>query len=630
MFGIVTSYSGTSGNYTLIVNPAAPTLTGITITTPATKTTYTVGDTLDITGLVVTGTYSDSSTQVEPITSSDVTGFDSSTANPAETLTITYDGFTATYDVAINAPSVVTPTLGSIAITTPATVLTYTVGDSLDITGLVVTGTMSDQSTQVEPITTADVTGFDSSTANSAETLTITYGGFTTTYNVAINAPTPPATGTITISPSTLPDGMVGTAYLQALTASGGIAPSVDESVYGSVYDQIVTGSLVYTFSVDGNLPGGLELSSGSIQGTPTTSGSFPFTVNVTDNNNETGSQPYTMTVDPLLVVQPTIAGLTVTPSTMSLIVAQQGSAVATAVYSDASTANVTKMAVWTSSNDKIATVNAGQITAVSPGTATITATYDGQSGTITVTVTAPVVSSGGGAVTPVIPITPVIPVIPITPVIPIVPVVPIVPVTPIVPVVPVTPVAPVAPIVPVTPVTLLPHETHSGVTRTNIVPVVTPAVVPTPVVTPVVAPTVVPIVTPTPAKRSPVPPVVPVVGGLAILGIIAALIQKRSYAALLLLLPFRVASIGISSQFVGLAAISLAFDDTKRKPSRVTVDVFKSNGAAIAKGVVVTRGQSTNIGFPVMGLGEKTRLTVKARGYRNTSKNKSVDIPVR
>jgi hypothetical protein len=116
----------------------------------------------------------------------------------------------------------------------------------------------------------------------------------------------------------------------------------------------------------------------------------------------------------------------------------------------------------------------------------------------------------------------------------------------------------------------------------------------------------------------------------LAILGIIAALIQKRSYAALLLLLPFRVASIGISSQFVGLAAISLAFDDTKRKPSRVTVDVFKTNGSAIAKGVVVTRGQSTNIGFPVMGLGEKTRLTVKARGYRNTSRNKSVDIPAR
>jgi hypothetical protein len=34
-----------------------------------------------------------------------------------------------------------------------------------------------------------------------------------------------------------------------------------------------------------------------------------------------------------------------------------------------------------------------------------------------------------------------------------------------------------------------------------------------------------------------------------------------------------------------------------------LTKDVFKSNGSAIAKGVVVTRGQSTNIGFPVLAL---------------------------
>jgi hypothetical protein len=40
---------------------------------------------------------------VEPITPSDVTGFDSTTPNAGETLTITYDGQTTTYDVAIQA-----------------------------------------------------------------------------------------------------------------------------------------------------------------------------------------------------------------------------------------------------------------------------------------------------------------------------------------------------------------------------------------------------------------------------------------------------------------------------------------------------------------------------------------------
>ena len=53
-------------------------------------------------------------------------------------------------------------TLSSIAITTPANKLTYTVGDSLDITGLAVTGTYSDSSTAAVPITTSNISGFDS------------------------------------------------------------------------------------------------------------------------------------------------------------------------------------------------------------------------------------------------------------------------------------------------------------------------------------------------------------------------------------------------------------------------------------------------------------------------------------
>jgi len=74
-------------------------LASIAITTPATKTNYAINDTLDITGLVVTGTYSDSSTKVETVTASNVSGFDS--ANPAEsqTLTINVGGKTTTYGI---------------------------------------------------------------------------------------------------------------------------------------------------------------------------------------------------------------------------------------------------------------------------------------------------------------------------------------------------------------------------------------------------------------------------------------------------------------------------------------------------------------------------------------------------
>ena len=79
-------------------------------------------------------------------------------------------------------------TLQSIAITTPASKLTYTVGDSLDISGMVVTGTYSDSSTKAETVTTSNVTGFDSSAPTASQMLTVTVGGKTVTYTVTIKA----------------------------------------------------------------------------------------------------------------------------------------------------------------------------------------------------------------------------------------------------------------------------------------------------------------------------------------------------------------------------------------------------------------------------------------------------------
>lgn len=86
--------------------------------------------------------------------------------------------------------SIMVPTLTSIAITTPATKLTYTVGEALDISGLIVTGTytdMSTMSTSTESITTSNISGFNSSAATSSQRLTVTVGSATTTYLVTIN-----------------------------------------------------------------------------------------------------------------------------------------------------------------------------------------------------------------------------------------------------------------------------------------------------------------------------------------------------------------------------------------------------------------------------------------------------------
>lgn len=81
-----------------------PTLDSISVTTPADKLSYIVGETLDIGGLAVTGTYSDSSTQIEGVTLGDVSGFDSSVVVSGQVLTITVNGKTTTYTIDIVAP----------------------------------------------------------------------------------------------------------------------------------------------------------------------------------------------------------------------------------------------------------------------------------------------------------------------------------------------------------------------------------------------------------------------------------------------------------------------------------------------------------------------------------------------
>ncbi len=166
--------------------PPEVTLNSIAITTPATKLSYTVGDSLDIGGLIVTGTYSDNSTKIETLTSSNVTGFNSAVPAVDQVLTITIGGKTTTYK--INILAVVPPpvVLNNISITNPASKLVYKVGELLDITGLVITGTYSDNSTKVETLGTESITGFNSSSPVNSQILTITINGKTTTYTVNI------------------------------------------------------------------------------------------------------------------------------------------------------------------------------------------------------------------------------------------------------------------------------------------------------------------------------------------------------------------------------------------------------------------------------------------------------------
>ncbi len=173
-------------------NASADTLVGLQITHPATKLTYTVGDSLDISGLVVSGVYlnddGDEVPAVVTVTEANISGFDSTAPADNQVLTVTVGAETATYEVDV----VPAPTLVSIEITSPANVLSYTVGGSLDITGLQVTGTYmnndGDEYPQAVAVTGSDISGFDSSAATTSQVLTITVDGKTATYTVDIVA----------------------------------------------------------------------------------------------------------------------------------------------------------------------------------------------------------------------------------------------------------------------------------------------------------------------------------------------------------------------------------------------------------------------------------------------------------
>lgn len=159
------------------VTPAE--LDSIKVTKLPAKTAYAIGESFDITGLEVTGMYSDGSPKIETITEADITGFDSTTAG-VKVLTVTFNGRTATFNITVGAAA-----LQSIAITTPPTKTIYLVGDKLDITGLKVTGTYSDGSIVDEPITEANITGFDSTTAGT-KTLTVTVNEKTVTFDITV------------------------------------------------------------------------------------------------------------------------------------------------------------------------------------------------------------------------------------------------------------------------------------------------------------------------------------------------------------------------------------------------------------------------------------------------------------
>jgi large repetitive protein len=115
-------------------------------------------------------------------------------------------------------------------------------------------------------------------------------------YQISVDPDQPLTIGLPSYDGSTLPPAMVGGAYAQGFFLSGGAAP--------------------YTWSVaSGSLPPGLALTSpyatsgdndSQLSGTPTTAGTYPFTMRISDFDGQRATQQFSLTVAPPLQITPT------------------------------------------------------------------------------------------------------------------------------------------------------------------------------------------------------------------------------------------------------------------------------------------------------------------------------------
>ena len=175
-------------------------------------------------------------------------------------------------------------------------------------------------------------------------------------------------TGTVkyapTITTESLPNGTVNKEYNQTLAATG-------------------SDTITWSLADGSSLPAGLSLdeNTGKIYGTPTTAEESTFTVTAT-NAYGSASREFTLTISAPTTIP--VTGVSLDQNALTLTEGDTVQLTATVEPANATNKGVT----WKSSDDEIAKVDNGVVTAVAPGTATITVTTEDGSKTATCAVT--------------------------------------------------------------------------------------------------------------------------------------------------------------------------------------------------------------------------------------------------
>ena len=160
------------------------TLSSISIQTAPTKTNYSLGEYFDPTGLVINRVYSDSSSDTYSYAghTSEFTftpGLNTALATNNSSVTITYGGKSCSQAISVKE-------LSSISISGYTT--SFLEGDSFSFGGIV-TANYSD-STSANVTSSATFTGYNMTSVGN-QTVTVSYGGKSTTYSITVSAGTP-------------------------------------------------------------------------------------------------------------------------------------------------------------------------------------------------------------------------------------------------------------------------------------------------------------------------------------------------------------------------------------------------------------------------------------------------------
>ena len=268
------------------------------------------------------------------------------------------DGQIATRPLSIKVLPELSVTTASLPVgivdTAYATTLTATGGDST-FTWSITSGTLPDGLT----LSADTIAGTPTAAATSTFTVQAESGvgqKATTELSIVIH-------GTLSITTSSLSDGLVGSLFKDTLTATGGDG--------------------TYTWSVSaGTLPAGLTLNADTIAGIPTATDTSTVTLQVTSGDAQTTTKELSITV--------TRAAATVelSPTSLSFSSVSDTASLTATVKDHAGVTMIGAPVTWASSDTTKATVSsAGLVTAVANGTATITATSGSASATATTTV---------------------------------------------------------------------------------------------------------------------------------------------------------------------------------------------------------------------------------------------------